>query len=502
MSVGVAKTMKRSLNSMCPIEVATTVEFLMNKQTVLVIDDEPSICWALEKMLTGEGHAVVTASSAEEGLRIAAQCKPAMVILDVRLPHEDGISALPKFLSATNHSPVVIITAFGDLETAVAAVRNGASDYLTKPFKLEDALRVCRITLQKHSQSVVARRTTTTTTTTVTDESVLVGVSPSMQYVFRQIALVADSDLTVLITGETGTGKELVAAAIHRHSNRSASAYIPISPVAMNPDLIESELFGHVKGAFTGASEDRAGLFEQAEGGTVLLDEIGDLPLSTQVKLLRVLEQGHYCRVGDTRPRTANVRVLAATNCDLHEAVASGRFREDLFHRLTGVQIHLPPLRQRIEDIAALCEHFQKIRQCFGGLDETLVSQLQSRPWHGNVRELKNAVTHAAVVARGRPITIEDFPDAKPGRGNTSTTLYQTLPNLITAWAEDAIASNPDTASLHSDLLAAIEPALLQVVLKRTSGNRAKAAEMLGIHRGTLRDRLKGYGIENGDPRL
>jgi DNA-binding NtrC family response regulator len=486
---------------MCLVETPKTIETpkawecLMSKQTILVVDDEPSICWALEKMLTGEGHAVVTASSAEEGLRIASQCKPAMVILDVRLPHEDGISALPKFLSATNHAPVVIITAFGDLETAVAAVRNGASDYLTKPFKLEDALRTCRITLQKNSQSVVARGTTTT----VADESVLVGVSASMQYVFRQIALVADSDLTVLITGETGTGKELVAAAIHRHSNRSQSAYIPISPVALNPDLIESELFGHVKGAFTGASEDRAGLFEQAEGGTVLLDEIGDLPLSTQVKLLRVLEQGHYCRVGDTRQRTANVRVLAATNCDLHEAVASGRFREDLFHRLTGVQIHLPPLRQRTEDIAALCEHFLKIRQCFGGLDDTLITQLQSRPWYGNVRELKNAVAHAAVVSRGRLITIEDFPDAKPGRGNTSTTLHQTLPNLITTWAEVAIADNLDTASLHSDLMAAIEPSLLQVVLKHTGGNRAKAAEMLGIHRGTLRDRLKGYGIDNGD---
>jgi DNA-binding NtrC family response regulator len=468
----------------------------MSKQTVLVVDDEPSICWALEKMLTGEGHAVVTASSAEEGLRIARECQPAMVILDVRLPQEDGISALPKFLSATNQAPVVIITAFGDLETAVAAVKNGATDYLTKPFKLEDALRTCRLTLQKSSQRVI----TQDAVPVLTDESVLVGVSPAMQYVFRQIALVADSDLTVLITGETGTGKELVAAAIHRHSNRSQTAYIPISPVALNPDLIESELFGHVKGAFTGACEDRAGLFEQSEGGTVLLDEIGDLPLSTQVKLLRVLEQGHYCRVGDTRPRIANVRVLAATNCDLHEAVASGRFREDLFHRLTGVQIHLPPLRQRLEDIAPLCEHFLKIRQYFSGtLDDNVITQLQSRPWHGNVRELKNAIAHAAVVARGRPITIEDFPDAKPGRENTATSSSLTLESIIASWTEDAIAKYVDTVTLHSDLLAAIEPSFLRVVLKHTGGNRAKAAEMLGIHRGTLRDRLRTYGIDNSE---
>lgn len=295
--------------------------------TILVVDDEPSICWALEKMLTSEGHEVITGSSAEEGLRLAAQNDVSMVILDVRLPKEDGISALPKFLEATDNAPIIIITAFGDLETAVAAVKNGATDYLTKPFKLEDALRTCRTALQKS-----AHRTAPAATQPMDiDPSVLVGTSPAMQQVFRQIALVADSDLSVLITGETGTGKELVAAAIHRHSRRADGPYIPIAPVALNPDLIESELFGHVKGAFTGASDDRAGLFERAEGGTVLLDEIGDLPLGTQVKLLRVLEQGQYCRVGDVKPRTANVRILAATNSDLHEDVATNAFRETCF---------------------------------------------------------------------------------------------------------------------------------------------------------------------------
>ncbi|TWU18935.1 sigma-54-dependent transcriptional regulator [Allorhodopirellula heiligendammensis] len=466
---------------------------MTSQQTVLVVDDEPTICWALEKMLVGEGHRVVTASSAEEGLRLAREHSIAMVILDVRLPHMDGITALPKFLDATDNASVVIITAFGDLETAVAAVKNGASDYLTKPFKLEDALRTCRTALQKSAQ----RSAPTATQPMLLDRTVLVGTSPAMQQVFRQIALVADSDLSVLITGETGTGKELVAAAIARHSNRTNAAYIPIAPVALNPELIESELFGHVKGAFTGASEDRAGLFERAEGGTVLLDEIGDLALGTQAKLLRVLEQGQYSRVGDVKPRTADVRILAATNSDLHDAVASGSFREDLFHRLTGVQIHLPPLRERLDDIAPLCHHFlAAMEYADTGIDEVLLAELQQRPWHGNVRELKNAVSHAAVVARGRRLNISDFPDPKPGRDTEPVSSDRSLERVVEAWTTATLAAHPDTETLHADFLTASEPALLRVMLQHTGGNRAKAAEMLGIHRGTLRDRLRAYRID------
>ncbi|TWT65974.1 sigma-54-dependent transcriptional regulator [Allorhodopirellula solitaria] len=466
---------------------------MTTRQTVLVVDDEPTICWALEKMLRGEGHQVVTASSAEEGLQLARDHQPDMVILDVRLPKTDGITALPQFLSATDNAPVVIITAFGDLETAVAAVKSGASDYLTKPFKLEDALRTCRTALQKSAQ----RSAPSATQPMSLDRSVLVGTSPAMQQVFRQIALVADSELSVLITGETGTGKELVAAAIARHSNRSRQAYIPIAPVALNAELIESELFGHVKGAFTGASEDRAGLFERAEGGTVLLDEIGDLSLGTQAKLLRVLEQGQYSRVGDVKPRTANVRILAATNSDLHDAVALGTFREDLFHRLTGVQIHLPPLRERRDDIAPLSQHFlAAMNYADPEIDADLLAELQRRPWHGNVRELKNSVSHAAVVARGRRLSITDFPAPKPGRDGEALSSDRSLEKIVETWTTTVLGEHPDTETLHADLLAAIEPALLRVVLTHTGGNRAKAAETLGIHRGTLRDRLRAYRID------
>ena len=351
---------------------------------VLIVDDEASICWGFERMLSGDGHEVVTVSSAEEGLAVARQRKPALVLLDVRLPNEDGITALPKFIEATDGSPVIVMTAFGDLETAVAAVQNGASEYLTKPFRLEDAQRVCRVALQSVRSRIAPK---TPTQVDGWDTERIVGRSTAIQHAFRQIALVAASDLSVLITGETGTGKELVAAAIHRHSRRAELPYLPIAPVALNRDLIESELFGHVKEAFTGGTSDRAGLFERAEGGTVLLDEIGDLPLGVQVKLLRVLEQGEYCRVGEVEARKCNVRILAATNAELHDAVRDGRFREDLFFRLNGLHIHLPPLRQRPEDIRPLCDHFLSpldYRNAESAIDDPLLDLLMASKWNGN----------------------------------------------------------------------------------------------------------------------
>ena len=264
---------------------------------VLVVDDEPSICWGFERMLGEEGHRVITASTAEEGLRLAATERPALVLLDVRLPGMDGITALPQFLEVTHSSPVVVMTAFGDLDTAVAAVQRGASDYLTKPFRLDDALKLCRQAIRATAEN---ERPSPAPVIRIHRGETLIGQSAAMQQAFRQIALVANSDLSVLITGETGTGKELVAAAIHRHSHRSNMPYLPIAPVSLSPDLIESELFGHVRGAFTGAAEDRPGLFEQADGGTVLLDEISRRPLLPAERRPRALAApartpGRYC---------------------------------------------------------------------------------------------------------------------------------------------------------------------------------------------------------------
>jgi two-component system, NtrC family, nitrogen regulation response regulator GlnG len=465
----------------------------LSDSVVIVVDDEPAICWGFQRLLAGHGHRVVTASSAEEGLGVAAtESNVALIILDVRLPGIDGITALPKFRDATGGAPVVVMTAFGDLETAVSAVRGGASDYLTKPFTLESASKVClRAIRPDRGGEVLANEEVSAVTS-------LVGRSPAMQQVFRQIALVADSDLSVMVTGETGTGKELVAAAIHRHSKRADQPYLAIAPATLSETILESELFGHVKGAFTGAADTRAGLFQLADGGTVLLDEIGDLNRAAQVKLLRVIEQGEFTPVGDVRPRKCNVRVIAATNRDLTAAVAEGDFREDLLYRLAAVSIRVPPLRDRREDIPLLCQHFLSrlgYPNAAEAMDADLAEQLGKRNWNGNVRELRNAVEHASVIARGRPLRIDDFPISQD-------TLFvghdvsPTLDRMIEKWTQsqlDAAADAP-IEDLHERLLAAVEPAALKVVLQHTGGNRAAAAQLLGIHRGTLRERIKRYG--------
>lgn len=461
---------------------------------VLVVDDEPSICWALQRLLEGQGHEVLTASNAEDGLQIAREREPALVLLDVRLPREDGISALPKFRDIAPDVPVIVMTAFGDLQTAIAAVQNGASDYLIKPFKLDEVARAVATNL-RGSQS----RAQVVGDTTASDAAELriVGSSSAIQRAFHQIALVASSDLSVLITGETGTGKELVAEAIHRHGSRRDQTYVAIAPVALNADLIESELFGHVKGAFTGATETRAGLFEQAEGGTVLLDEIGELPLAVQAKLLRVLERGEYFRVGEVTPRQCNVRILAATNSDLHAAVVEQRFREDLYYRLNGMHIHLPPLRERREDIEPLCKYFLD-RCAYSGpraLDSDLVAELAMRPWYGNVRELRNAIEHATIVARGRPLQLVDFPE--PHAFLADAPLIS-LEQSTEAWGRAAIERMQENSQpLHAQFLGAAEPTLLRLAIEHTGGNRVKAAELLGMHRGTLRDRMRAYGMDD-----
>lgn len=470
------------------------------RSVVLVVDDEPSICWGFEQLLGEKGHEVITASSAEEGLEKARQHTLSLIVLDVRLPGIDGITALPQFREVTGGVPVVVMTAFGDLETAVGAVQNGASDYLTKPFKLEDAARVCQAAIRPDTEvsDDDSGSNFETPSGGSEDAAMLVGRSSEMQQVFRQIALVADSDLSVLITGETGTGKELVAAAIHRHSRRHEQAYLPVAPVTLNESVIESELFGHVRGAFTGAGDDRKGLFELADGGTVLLDEIGDLPMAAQVKLLRVIEQGEFTAVGDVRPRKCDVRVIAATNRDLRDAVAEGTFREDLLYRLAAVSIHLPPLRNRAEDVPLLCEYFLRrigYPPNQSAITSELADELCRRSWWGNVRELRNAVEHASVIARGRPLKVSDFPVPQNDRTDRRDAA-STVNAAVETWTRGQLDTESDQNDLHDRFLAATEPGLLRIVLEQTNGNRAAAAELLGIHRGTLRDRLKKYGLD------
>jgi two-component system nitrogen regulation response regulator GlnG len=464
---------------------------------ILIVDDEASICWAFREFLTDEGHGVDIAASAEEGLKLAEEGPPDAVVLDIRLPGTDGLSALSEFRRRIGPAPIVVITAFGNLDTAVRAMQGGAFDYLVKPFDLDQAATVVKRALEKRSVPGRAAETTE-----AEEAEALIGTSPAMQALFKSIALVAPTDVPVLVTGESGTGKELVARAIHRHSGRRAGPFVPICLAALSPGLIERELFGHLKGSFTGAVQDRKGLLELATRGTVLLDEIGDVPPSLQVKMLRTLEHREVTPVGDARPRPTDIRVIAATNRPLGDLMAAGQFREDLFYRLSVFQIHLTPLRDRREDIPALAEHFLRQSRlpdvADPHLDGTVVDELCSRPWAGNIRELRNAIEHAAIVARGRTIRPEHLPASSGGPVGTAASAAGDIGPHLAGWARREVEQRrgrPGEATLYEQFLELTEPHVLRAVLGACSNNRARAAEVLGIHRTTLRQKLNRYGI-------
>jgi two-component system nitrogen regulation response regulator GlnG len=465
---------------------------------ILVVDDEASICWAFRESLGDEGHQVEVAASVEEGLDIAAGGLLDAVVLDVRLPGVDGLTAMDALRERIGSAPIIVITAFGNLETAVRAMEGGAFDYLVKPFDLDQATGVVTRALQSRGTAGQAPGAPMS----APEPEALIGRSPAMQDLFKRIALVAPTDVPVLITGESGTGKELVAGAIHRHSPRRAGPFVPVSLAALSPSLVERELFGHLKGSFTGASQDRPGLLELASGGTLLLDEVGDIPPDFQVKLLRVIEHGAYSPVGDARPRPTDIRVLAATNRPLGELMAAGRFREDLFFRLSVFPIHLPPLRDRRDDIPALAGHFLRQARLADAADTRLspafLEALRARPWTGNVRELRNAIEHAAIVARGRTLGPEHLPPATLPGGEPPQSAGTDLRARLADWSRREIADSPvGTAEgpLYERFLELAEPPLIEAVLEHCRQNRAAAAEVLGIHRATLRQKLRKYGM-------
>jgi len=466
---------------------------------ILIIDDEPAIGWSLREMLSDEGHSVELAASVEAGLETCARFEPEAMLLDVRLPGRDGLSALPEFRSIVPNAPVVVMTAFGDLDTAVRAVSAGAFDYLVKPFDLESVSRIVSHALAERAQRAGAGANRPSTT--VAEGSLLVGASPPMQEVFKQISLVAPTDLPVLITGETGTGKDLAARAIHAHGPRRHRPFVATSLGALAPSVIESEVFGHVRGAFTGATSDRPGLFALADGGTLFLDEIGEAPLDLQVKLLRALENREVTPVGATAARTLDVRVIAATNRDLVAAIAAGTFREDLYHRLHVFPIHMPPLAARGDDVDTLAAHFLA-RHAAGRPTTTMSDEfraaLRGRPWPGNVRELKHAIEYAAVVARGGTLRPEHLP-ARPAAA-TGETASQTVGDAaadahvvaaVGAWVDAALANgHPTPGPLHEPLMDLVETTLVQKVVDAAGGNRTAAAKLLGLDRATLRAKL------------
>lgn len=465
---------------------------------LLVVDDEEAICWGLTRLGESIGHEVTTASSAEQAFVAAERERPDVIILDVRLPGMDGLTAIEHLQKRVGQVPIIVITAYGDLRTAVEAVRNGAFEYIVKPFDLDHVQRAVTRALEIKLPSGSGR-------IAVDYVGGLCGKTPVMQEVFKRIALAAASDASVLLAGESGTGKELAARAIHKYSPRASGAFVAVNVAALSETLAESELFGHVRGAFTGAEQARAGLLVQADGGTLFLDEVADIPLPSQVKLLRALEHGEVVPVGSNVPVKTNFRVISASHQNLLDKVQAGTFRHDLYFRLCAFQIEMPALRERREDIAELAEHFLD-QLCRGPsavrprMSREILEELEQRPWYGNVRELRNALEHAVILARGGVLMPDHLPAPVAATaitpGGATGTLDEQITALITEWAKAHAADPAKASQLYDQLLQLIEPPVLRAALESSSGQVATAARKLGLHRITLRKKLDQYGIE------
>jgi two-component system nitrogen regulation response regulator GlnG len=472
-------------------------------QSVLIIDDEEPIAWALQRAFERTQCRVAVAATAEDGLAKAKENPPDVVFLDVRLPGMDGLTALRELKKVAPAAAVVVITAHGNLNTAVKAVEGGAFDYLAKPFDLAQALDAAKRATANRTVETDAASARPPSTEVDSSPDALVGRSPALQTVFKRIALVAPTNACVLITGESGTGKELVARAVHANSPRRGKPLFVAHVAAFNPNLVESELFGHVRGAFTGADRARDGLLKLADGGTVFLDELADIPLPVQAKLLRVLERQEVQPVGANETQTVDVRIVSATHADLSAAVREGKFRHDLFFRLNVYPIHLPPLRDHVDDVPLLAEHFLRkfgVANPVAVLPADTLAFLKARPWPGNVRELCNALEHAAIEARGGPLRPEHFPEPSTATGPASTA--ERLRSLVAEWVRERVAAleGREPADLHQRLIEEIEPAVVDEVLRQVDGNRLVAARWLGLARATVRKLIRKYHPESAEP--
>lgn len=460
--------------------------------SVWILDDDRSIRWVLEKSLSKTGMNTVSFENGDDLLRRLEQESPDAIISDIRMPGISGLDLLSTIQESHPELPVIIMTAYSDLDSTVSSYNRGAFEYLPKPFDIEEAVAMTKRALD-HARS----RDTDTNKEVVEKDQQIIGEAPSMQEVFRAIGRLSNSNISVLITGESGTGKELVAHALHRHSPRKEKPFVPLNVAAIPKQLIESELFGHEKGAFTGATQQRTGRFEQSNGGTLFLDEIGDMPPDTQTRLLRVLSDSEFYRVGGQSSIKVDVRIIAATHQNLEKLVEEHTFREDLFHRLNVIRIHIPKLCDRREDIPRLTSHFLK-----AAAEELEVAPKVLRPetekflaglnWPGNVRQLENFCRWVTVMASSREVYLTDLPpEFSHQEMDTSNTGIWT--QALRTWADQQLSLG--NTSILDEATPVFERTLIDIALKHTSGRRKEAANLLGWGRNTLTRKIKEQGI-------
>ena len=468
---------------------------------ILIADDEESIRWVLATALSGEGHTVEQADGGEIALQRLRDDHFDLALVDIKMPDLDGLSVLSKAQEAGLSTPIVIITAQNTMANAIEAMKRGAYDYVTKPFDIEEVQLLVQRALEMRRQAQSLTRLEAETRRRFELGVEIIGKTPAMQAIFKTIGRVAHTDATVLIQGESGTGKELIARAIHSHSQRWSGPFIALNCSAVPRDLLESELFGHERGAFTGATEQRPGVFEVADGGTLFLDEIGDMPLELQAKLLRVVQEKELTRIGGREVIKIDSRIIAATNQDLERAVQQARFREDLYFRLKVVPITVPPLRQRRDDIPELMAHFlEKITREMGTRVTAVSSETESllvaHNWPGNVRELENSLIRAAVLAPGPTLMPHDL---ALGTQNTAVTVYDdlSLEEVVRLKLKEYFRQTRDVepTDLYALIIERVERPLIELTLERTQGNQLRAAAILGINRNTLHKKISDLKI-------
>ncbi len=464
----------------------------MSNRTVWIVDDDQSIRWVLEKAFGKAGLNPRSFKDADSVLKALKNDRPDALLTDIRMPGMDGLALLDRLQSTQPSLPVIVMTAHSDLDSAVTSYQGGAFEYLPKPFDIDEAV-------------ALARRASESQTSAAKDDLRLgngsgriLGESPAMQEVFRAIGRLSQTNINVLINGESGTGKELVAQALHEHSPRKSKPFIALNTAAIPRDLLESELFGHEKGAFTGAYAQRKGRFEQADGGTLFLDEIGDMPAELQTRLLRVLAEGVFYRVGGHHPIEVDTRIIAATHQNLEERVLEGKFREDLFHRLNVIRIRIPPLRERREDIPILTRYFLKqiaaeLNEQPKTLSDAALSLIVNAAWPGNVRQLENACRYMMIMAAGNEILPSDLP-AEIGESQHAGATGNWQASLE-KWVREQLHSGQQ--GLYKQAIPEIETIMIQAALRHTGGKRQEAAQLLGLGRNTLTRKIKELGLRD-----